>query len=89
MPVCERTKPVRVEKSELGMSETMPITCIEEYASKPELLEVTSLASMIVNSKTTNFGLEPLILSILWYHMVYGKVFIILIILIMMYGDLR
>lgn len=35
------------------------IKCIKEYASKPDLLKVTSLSSMMVNSTAIVLGLEP------------------------------
>lgn len=39
--------------------------CIDEYVNKPNLLKVTSLASIPPNSMTVDLGLEPLIMPTL------------------------
>lgn len=52
----------------------MPIKCIEENASMPDLLKVTSLASMMVNSTPTGIVLEPLAMHTLCYSLKYRKI---------------
>lgn len=54
------------------MSETMPMKCIKEYASKSDLLHVTSLTSMVVNLAITERGLEPSDTTTLWYRLMYA-----------------
>lgn len=57
----------------------MPIKCIEEYNSKPELLMLTALALVMVNLITSNLDLEPLVTPTLWYRLIYEKAFEIFI----------
>lgn len=52
---------------------------MEEEASKPDLLSVTSLAYMMVNSATTDRGLEPFNMPTLRYRLMYGRGFDIFI----------
>lgn len=45
-----------------------------------DFLKGTSMDSMMVNSTTTDLGLESLAMHILWYRLMYGKGFEIFIV---------
>lgn len=61
----------------LCVSGAIPIMCIDEYASKPVLVNVTSLVYMMVNLKTSGRGLKPLGTPTPWYLVqpyVWGRI---------------
>lgn len=59
----------------LGASGMIPLKRLEEYPNKQGLLKVKSLGSMMKNTTTTDFDLEPLAALTQWYHLVCGKRF--------------
>lgn len=55
----------------LGVSGRIPSKFIEEYASKTDSLKMTYLASIMVNSRTTDLGLESLATPTLWGRLMF------------------
>lgn len=69
------------------MSGTMFTKCIEKCVSKPAFLKVMPLAFMIVNSMTTDLGLELLATSTLWYHLTYIQNIVLRIFILLYMAD--